>query len=50
VTTFDLDGYLAERKHRVEAAIKRHLDQCAQPPASLREAMAYSLLAGACAH
>jgi geranylgeranyl diphosphate synthase, type II len=44
--TFDLDKYLAERRERVEAALARHLDACTGAPATLREAMAYSLLAG----
>jgi geranylgeranyl diphosphate synthase type II len=43
---FDLDGYLSERKKLVEAALARHLDACDGAPATLREAMAYSLLAG----
>jgi geranylgeranyl diphosphate synthase, type II len=43
---FDLDGYLSERKQLVEAALARHLDACEGAPATLREAMAYSLLAG----
>src|SRR6476659_7888782 len=43
---FDLDKYLAERRERVEAALARHLDACTGAPATLREAMAYSLLAG----
>ncbi len=43
---FDLDAYLTERRAMVEAALARHLDACAGAPATLREAMAYSLLAG----
>jgi geranylgeranyl diphosphate synthase type II len=43
---FDLDAYLAERKATVEAALSRHLGACEAAPATLREAMAYSLLAG----
>src|SRR5262249_56502965 len=43
---FDLDGYLNERKKMVEAALAAHLERCAAAPATLREAMAYSLLAG----
>ena len=43
---FDLDGYLKERKKRVEAALAAHLERCDGAPATLREAMAYSLLAG----
>jgi geranylgeranyl diphosphate synthase type II len=44
--SFDLDSYLAKRKQLVEAALKAHLDRCEAAPATLREAMAYSLLAG----
>ena len=44
--TFDLDGYLNERKKLVEAALAAHLDRCEGAPATLREAMSYSLLAG----
>ena len=43
---FDLDGYLNERKKMVEAALAAHLDRCEGAPATLREAMSYSLLAG----
>jgi geranylgeranyl diphosphate synthase type II len=43
---FDLDGYLKERKKMVEAALLWHLDRCEGAPATLREAMAYSLMAG----
>src|SRR5438270_12638448 len=43
---FDLDGYLAKKKATVEKALARVLDGCAQAPSRLREAMAYSLLAG----
>lgn len=43
---FDLDGYLSERKKMVEAALAAHLDRCEGAPATLREAMSYSLLAG----
>ena len=44
--SFDLDGYLNERKKMVEAALAAHLDRCEGAPATLREAMSYSLLAG----
>src|SRR5437763_1950976 len=44
--SFDLDSYLARQKQLVEAALKAHLDRCEAAPATLREAMAYSLLAG----
>ena len=43
---FDLDGYLAKKKSTVEKALARVLDGFGQAPPSLREAMAYSLLAG----
>jgi geranylgeranyl diphosphate synthase type II len=43
---FDLETYLVERRAMVEAALARHLDACTGAPATLREAMAYSLLAG----
>jgi geranylgeranyl diphosphate synthase type II len=43
---FDLDRYLNERKKMVEAALAAHLDRCEGAPATLREAMSYSLLAG----
>ncbi|HEX8952775.1 MAG TPA: farnesyl diphosphate synthase [Polyangia bacterium] len=44
--SFDLDGYLNERKKMVEAALAAHLDRCEGAPATLRDAMSYSLLAG----
>jgi len=44
--TFVLDKYLDDRRALVEAALARHLDACTAAPATLREAMAYSLLAG----
>lgn len=44
--SFQLESYLAERRERVEASLARHLDACTGAPATLREAMAYSLLAG----
>jgi geranylgeranyl diphosphate synthase type II len=43
---FDLDGYLNDRRALVEQALARHLERCEAAPATLREAMAYSLLAG----
>ncbi len=43
---FDLDGYLNERKQLIEGALAAHLDRCEGAPATLREAMRYSLLAG----
>jgi geranylgeranyl diphosphate synthase, type II len=43
---FDLDRYLNERKKLVEAALAAHLDRCEGTPATLREAMSWSLLAG----
>jgi geranylgeranyl diphosphate synthase type II len=46
MSTFELDSYLSERKKVIEAALAAHLDRCAGAPATLREAMAYSLLAG----
>jgi geranylgeranyl diphosphate synthase type II len=43
---FDLEKYLAERRATVEAALARHLDSCVGAPATQRDAMAWSLLAG----
>jgi geranylgeranyl diphosphate synthase, type II len=43
---FDLEKYLTERRAVVEAALARHLEACVGAPATLREAMSYSLLAG----
>src|SRR5262249_8558302 len=43
---FDLDGDLAEGRAVVGKALARHLEACVGAPATLREAMAYSLLAG----
>src|SRR6476661_4331394 len=43
---FDLDRYLERRRATIEAALARHLESCAAAPRTLREAMAYSLLAG----
>ncbi len=43
---FDLDGYLSARRALVEKGLAFHLDECEGAPAILREAMAYSLLAG----
>jgi geranylgeranyl diphosphate synthase type II len=44
--TFVLDKYLEDRRALVEAALAKHLDACTAAPTTLREAMAYSLLAG----
>src|SRR5947209_9864929 len=44
--TFDLEKYLTAARARVEAALAAHLEECAGAPATLREAMAYSLMAG----
>ncbi len=44
--TFDLEGYLKQRKAVVEAALAKQLEACAAAPRTLRDAMAYSLLAG----
>jgi geranylgeranyl diphosphate synthase type II len=44
--TFDLNGYLERRRAVVETALAKHLDACVGAPATLRDAMAYSLLAG----
>jgi geranylgeranyl diphosphate synthase type II len=44
--TFDLDAYLKDYKALVERALAEHLAHCEAAPATLREAMAYSLLAG----
>jgi geranylgeranyl diphosphate synthase type II len=44
--SFDLDGYLDKRRGTVEKALARHLDACVGAPATLRDAMSYSLLAG----
>jgi geranylgeranyl diphosphate synthase type II len=43
---FVLDNYLNDRRALIEAALAKHLDACTAAPATLREAMAYSLLAG----
>src|SRR5439155_27321689 len=43
---FDLDGYLSERRKMVEGRLQAQLDRCEGAPATLREAMAYSLMAG----
>jgi geranylgeranyl diphosphate synthase, type II len=45
-TTSDLDAYLDRKKSTVEAALARHLEAFNAAPRTLREAMAYSLLAG----
>jgi geranylgeranyl diphosphate synthase type II len=44
--SFDLQAFLDEKKALVEAALARHLEVSAAAPKTLREAMAYSLLAG----
>ncbi len=46
MATFDLDGYLSERRALVEVALDRHLERCVGAPASLAAAMRYSLMAG----
>jgi geranylgeranyl diphosphate synthase type II len=46
MSNFDLDVYLHDRKQLIESALAAHLDRCHGAPATLREAMAYSLLAG----
>jgi geranylgeranyl diphosphate synthase, type II len=46
MSTFDLDGYLNERKQLVEKALEAHLDRCDGAPQTLRDAMHYSLMAG----
>jgi geranylgeranyl diphosphate synthase type II len=46
MSNFDLDVYLQDRKKLIESALAGHLDRCQGAPATLREAMAYSLLAG----
>jgi geranylgeranyl diphosphate synthase type II len=43
---FDLERYLSDRKQLVEAALQQHLDRCEGAPATMRAAMAYSLMAG----
>lgn len=43
---FDLDGYLAARRERVEAALAKLCEPDPEVPEKLREAVAYSLLAG----
>jgi geranylgeranyl diphosphate synthase type II len=44
--TFDLDAYLASRRSLVEEALARRLLELTAAPPALRDAMAYSLLAG----
>jgi geranylgeranyl diphosphate synthase type II len=46
MSTFNLESYLEERRGMVERALAHHLEGCAAAPGTLREAMAYSLLAG----
>src|SRR3954469_25301272 len=43
---FDLERYLSDRKQLVEAALQQQLDRCEGAPATMRAAMAYSLMAG----
>lgn len=43
---FDLNGYLELKRARVEKALADHLSAYTDAPETLREAMAYSLLAG----
>jgi geranylgeranyl diphosphate synthase type II len=43
---FDLDHYLASKREVVEQALAACLERCEGAPATLHEAMAYSLLAG----
>lgn len=45
-TPFSLEAYLQERSPRVEALLGRSLERLQEAPERLREAMAYSLLAG----
>jgi geranylgeranyl diphosphate synthase type II len=44
--SLDLDEYLKARRATVEKALAHHLEACVGAPETLREAMAYSLLAG----
>jgi geranylgeranyl diphosphate synthase type II len=46
VSKFELNAYLEQRRTTVEKALDRHLQACEGAPDTLREAMAYSLLAG----
>ena len=44
--SFDLDAYLAARRRGVDAALERFLPAADTPPATVHEAMRYSVLAG----
>jgi len=46
MTTFDLNGYLTERRTLVERALEDHLHRAGEAPKTLAEAMHYSLMAG----
>jgi geranylgeranyl diphosphate synthase type II len=46
MSNFDLEAYLQAKRAVVEERLAFHLGECAAAPASLRESMAYSLLAG----
>jgi geranylgeranyl diphosphate synthase type II len=43
---FDLEGYLAARRRSVDAALERYLPPAATYPATVHEAMRYSVFAG----
>jgi geranylgeranyl diphosphate synthase type II len=43
---FEVERFLSERRASVERALERHLQACEAAPQTLKEAMAYSLLAG----
>ncbi len=44
--SFDLNAYLGSRKAEVEKALQHHLEAYTPSPPTLRDSMAYSLLAG----
>jgi geranylgeranyl diphosphate synthase type II len=44
--SFDLSQYLAERRREVDAALERYLPPASAPPATIHEAMRYSVFAG----
>jgi geranylgeranyl diphosphate synthase type II len=46
VSAFDLDGYLTERRARVDAALERFLPAETAAPPTVHRAMRYSVLAG----
>ena len=46
MTSFDLEGYLAERRRAVDEALERHLPPATAPPPLIHEAMRYSVFAG----